>query len=503
MIISPQQELELAQQIAEYYADPYGFTLFSFPWGEGQLTHFPHGPHSWQIDYLLELGDCIKDNAFDGTQSVPTVRMARSSGHGIGKSALVGMVTNFFMSTRKHAKGIITANTSDQLRTKTWAEIGKWHKLCITRHWFDYNSSKGNMNLVSKMDPETWRCDAQTCREENSESFAGLHAIVSSPFYIFDEASAIPDKIYEVSAGGTTDGEPFWLLFGNPTKNDGEFYQSMFGNQRHRWRGKVIDSRDVPITNKGQINEWLEDYGEDSDRFRVRVRGLPPSASTDQFIPRQLIKDGKTRECVYDPGAPVIVGVDVARFGDDQTVIRTRMGRDARSIKPIRIAFENTQTVASRVADHIDFLKKHGYGCDVINVDGGGVGGGVVDRLRALGLNVNEVNFGETAQDKAKYSNRAAEMWGRMRDWLRGGCIDKDDYELEEELVSRKYSFSATEQIVLERKVDMKKRGRPSPDNADALALTFAENVMRRDMPVSRVRSGLRTQAITEYDVFA
>ena len=416
-------------------------------------------------------------------------------------SALVAWSILFIMSTRPHSKGVVTANTAEQLRTKTWAELGKWFKKCITSDWFNYFSARGNLSLQSKQFPESWRCDALTCREENSESFAGLHAANSTPWYIFDEASAVPDQIWNVSEGGTTDGEPVWLAFGNPTQNTGRFYQAVFGSQRHRWKSESIDSRDVKITNKDRIQEWVDDYGEDSDFVRVRVRGVPPTASTTQFLPVNLVRDARKREPTADPGAPVIVGVDVARFGDDHSVICTRIGRDAKSIPMKKFTHQDTQDLGFRVMEHVEWLQEMGYGCDVINVDGGGVGGGVIDKLRACRYNCNEVHFGGKAEEKKKYANRGTEMWDRIKFWIPYGCIP-DTEILEQELVGREYGFVQENILMLEKKSDMKKRGLPSPDHGDALALTFAVQVARRDTSFGRKRMFPRMRAVSEYDIY-
>lgn len=498
--MTPEQNAILAQEISKYYDDPLGFVLFAFPWDAPDLKPFG-GPDEWQVKLLNEWGDEIRSRKFDGAVSVPPIRIARSSGHGIGKSALVGWSILFIMSTRPHAKGIVTANTADQLKTKTWAELGKWHKRCITGHWFNFFASRGNMSLQSIEHPQTWRVDAQTCREENSESFAGLHAANSTPFYIFDEASAVPDKIWEVAEGGTTDGEPMWFAFGNPTQNTGRFFQSCFGSQRHRWKSACIDSRTVQITNKERIQEWVDDYGEDSDFVRVRVRGLPPTLATTQFMPVDVVRAARRRVPETDDGAPVIVGVDVARFGDDKSVIITRIGRDAQSIPIQTYLHQDTQQLANRVARHVEWLNTQGYGCEIINVDGGGVGGGVIDKLKSMGFNVNEVNFGGSAEDKNKYANKATEMWDRMRAWMPTGCIP-DTEDLEQELVGREYGFVSNDRLMLEKKSDMKKRGLPSPDIADALALTFATQIARRDTAHYRRTSFPRRKALSEYDVY-
>ena len=190
--------------------------MWAFDWGYGELEGFD-GPDEWQREQLEEVGRLCRENRFDGVTPVEPQRHSTASGHGIGKSAETSWIILWIMSTRPFAKGIVTANTSDQLRTKTWGELGKWKSRCIVGHWFEYNNGRGSMSIYHKSWPESWRADAQTCREENSEAFAGLHAANSTPFYIFDEASAVPDKIWEVAEGGLTDGEPMFFVFGNPT----------------------------------------------------------------------------------------------------------------------------------------------------------------------------------------------------------------------------------------------------------------------------------------------
>src|SRR5207249_74469 len=156
----------------------------------------------------------------------------------------------------------------------------EWTKLCLTGHWFEINSTI----MFRKGYRESWFCAPQSCAEENSEGFDGQHAKTSTSFYFNDEDSAVPDKIHEVEEGGLTDGEPFQFLFGNPTRNTGAFHAACFGSKRDRYLVQVVNSRTSRFTNKAQIEEWRSDYGEDSDFFRVRVRGLPPAASDAQFI---------------------------------------------------------------------------------------------------------------------------------------------------------------------------------------------------------------------------
>lgn len=507
-------DLMLAEDMARFYDDPLGFVMYAYAWGSDPALQVvklespwdlvydsEYGPDAWACEYLESIGEQVRDRGFDGSTPVMPIREATSSGHGIGKSAITAWLANWILSTRPHAKGVVTANTSEQLASKTWAEIAKWTKRCITGHWFTVTTGKGAMRMTHNQHPESWRLDAQTCREENSESFAGLHSASSTPFYIFDEASAVPDAIWEVAEGGMTDGEPMWFVFGNPTRNTGRFFEC-FNGQRHRWNHRQVDSRKVQITNKNQIQEWVDDYGEDSDFVRVRVRGVFPRASSLQFIPRNLVDDAMDRKPAAQTakGRTAIVGVDVARFGDDQSVIRTRIGRDASMFKPQRFRGLDTMQLASRVVEHVGMLRNAGYRV-VVFVDGGGVGGGVVDRLNQLAIEVVEVQFGSKADDPRKYANKRAEMWGRMRDWLEIGSLEKDE-ELVTDLTGVEYGFTKADQILLESKESMKKRSLASPDDADALALTFAYPVpdyINHDIG----RTTASTQQRREYDPYS
>lgn len=470
-------DLKLAEDCSQFYSDPYGWVLWAFDWGVGELDGFD-GPDDWQRDVLNEIGDEVKKRGFNGITPVDPIREATASGHGIGKSAITAWLILWIMSTRPHAKGIITANTSDQLRTKTWGELGKWKSRCIVGHWFEYNNSRGSMNIYHKTWPESWRADAQTCREENSEAFAGLHAANSTPFYIFDEASAVPDNIWEVAEGGLTDGEPMIFVFGNPTRNTGKFSEC-FTRQKHRWNTRQIDSRTAKMTNKKLIEQWRKDWGEDSDFFRVRVLGRFPRAGDMQFIPSDVVFDAQKRSSGrYLGNDPLICGIDIARGGDDNCMIQFRRGKDAKSETVYKIPGEKSRDSMKVVSKITMVLDRHKP--DVSFLDETGIGGPILDRLVQLGYNVVGVGFGWKADDEKLFSNKAAEMGYRCRQWLMDGGAIPDDPQLEVELTSREYEHNNKDQLVLERKKDLKERLGVSPDWADALYLTFAQHVPER-----------------------
>lgn len=502
----------LAGDLAKFYADPLGFVMYAFPWDTDptlQLVKLAspwdliygsdYGPDAWACELLESIGADVKARGFDGVTAVEPIQYAVSSGHGIGKSAMAAWLTLWIMSTRPHSKGVVTANTGEQLSSKTWAGVSTWLGKSVMKHWFTITTGKGAMRLMHKDYPDSWRVDAQTSREENSESFAGLHAASSTPWYLFDEASAIPAKIWEVAEGGKTDGEPMHFCFGNPTRNTGAFAEC-FGKSRHRWNTRLIDSREVAITNKTLLNQWVTDYGEDSDFVKVRVRGVFPNASSLQFIPRELVDQAMGRQPIAERfiGRTAAVGVDVARFGDDQSVIFTRVGRDGVGIPIKRYRELNTMQMASKVAEHIDYIKSMGM-TPVVFVDGGGVGGGVVDRLRQLNHDVVEVQFGGKADDSRKYLNKRAEMWGRAKEWLALGCLPKDE-AMVTDLTSVEYQYTAADQIQLESKEHMKQRGLASPDAGDALALSLAYPVPEYQTP--KEETSARNNPRREYDPY-
>lgn len=382
-------------------------------------------------------------------------------------SAETAWIILWAMSTRPQLAGWVTANTKAQLQSKTWRELALWHKRAINAHWFEWTATR----FYHTDHKSTWGVDAIPWSENNSEAFAGLHA--DHVLMIMDESSAISDVIWEVAEGAMTTPRAMWFCFGNPTRNTGRF-RECFGNGKfkHRWHSRQIDSRKCRMTNKEQLEEWLVDYGDDSDFARVRVKGEFPRAGSMQFIPSDLVENAREEELPIEVyrSMPIVLGADIARFGDDASVILVRQGRKVHSLKRFRGL--DTQQMASMISAEIGKWRPH-----AAFIDEGGVGAGVVDRLVALGQRIIPVDFGKKATDSDTYYNKRAECWGRMRDWLPGADIPSDDQELADELVSPEYSYTIREQIQIERARDMKKRGLSSPDSATALAITFAEPV--------------------------
>ncbi|MDF1719950.1 MAG: hypothetical protein P1U65_04685 [Minwuia sp.] len=466
--------------------DPLGFVRWAFPWGQaGTPLARQVGPERWQAEVLEAIGQRLRQGlqqgvrqgarGRDGNKNNETVtqpiQIAVSSGHGVGKSALVSWLVLWAISTAEETRGTVTANTETQLRTKTWSELSKWHRLARTRHRFSQMSNSIRARVPGMAD--NWRIDMVPWSLTQTEAFAGLHNLEKRLLLVFDEASAIPEKIWEVTEGSLIDRgtEIIWVVFGNPTQTTGRFFECFHG-LRHRWQSWTVDSRSTRLTNQAQIARWITDYGPESDFVKVRVKGQFPSTSARQFIPARLVDQACARlaDVVPDPEAPRVMGVDVARFGDDASVILIRQGN--RLLGEIeRHHGLDLMQFAAIVNDRIEQWKPN-----ATFVDGAGIGGGVVDRLRQLGRRVHDVNAGAAPRKRRDYANRRAEMWDQMRKWLRTGALP-DDADLINDLKGPEYSFDATGHILLEKKEKMKARGLASPDAADALALTFADPV--------------------------
>ena len=476
---SPLAADAIQQRIRSFRHDPLAYAEFAFDWGQGALAG-ASGPRAWQRETLRLLRDHLQDPA---TRHTP-FRNAVASGHGIGKSAEVAMLIKWALDTCEDTRVVATANTEAQILGKTWPELLKWHRLSKTRDWF--KPMAGALVSSDSDRAKSWRADAVTWSAHNTEAFAGLHNLGKRIVLIFDEASGIDDKIWEVAQGALTDEgtELIWIARGNPTRNSGAFHDC-FGRHRDLWHTRQIDSREVEGVNKAYLDEIVRTYGFDSDMARVRILGQFPNASSLQFIGTDSVAAARLRTPWCETRDPVLFGIDCARFGDDRSVLAIRCGRDARSRPWMHWQGADTMRVAGDIA-----MAAERYKPDAVFVDAGAMGAGVIDRLRQLGVDpVFEVHFGGRGRPaewaagvRINTANKRAEIWSSMRAWLEQGAIP-DDQRLADDLTGVEYGYNADQQIQLEKKEHMKARGLPSPDDADALACTFAEPVMSRVTP--------------------
>jgi hypothetical protein len=414
------------------------------------------------------------------TKIEAALRIAAVAGNGVGKSTFAAFVMLWFMSTRPNCVGRVTANTGAQLSNGTWRELSLWHNRALNKHWFTWTATR--FSHVER--PETWFLSAVTWNEQKPEAIAGMHG--DYVLLIFDEASGIPPAIWEAVEGALTTSGAIWLVLGNATRNTGKFFECFHG-MRHRWLCRTIDSRTAKMPDKALIAQWLLDYGEDSDFFRVRVKGVFPNSSTTQFIDSASVT---AAQMMTDTAlkTPRVMGVDVARFGDDQSVIVVRDGNKLEKAMIWQYRGLSIPDFAGHVAEKINGLSPQG-----VVVDGDGLGAGVVDILRDRGFKIIEFHGGAEPSDKKMYFNKRAEAWGRMKAWLTSGRASIPvSTELRDDLVGIEYGYKdTTGQLALEKKADMKKRGLASPDVADALAMTFAQAFASDAMSIARRSGGL------------
>lgn len=455
---SKTQATSLAAEISGFFADPLGFVLFAYPWGEAgtELEH-ETGPDEWQLEVLKRIGESILDDP----QAV--IREAVASGHGVGKSAFLCWIIQWVMSTRPHCKGVVTANTENQLDTKTWPELAKWHSLMMPqlRSWFEYTATQ----YKAVASPNTWFFSKVPWSENRPEAFAGTHG--RDVVIMFDEASAIPEVIWDNAEGAMTTPGAMFFAFGNMTRAIGKFVQC-FERLRHRWKTTHVDSRKAKKANKKQIEEWIQDYGEDSDFVRIRVRGVKPRAGTNQFIPYDTVYECHQYKAVDYHLAAKVASVDLARSGNCESVYGVRQGR---KLHPQTKWRERNSMV---LAGYIDEKLKRDRP-QVCFIEGAGLGGPIIDRLRALGWGdvVIEVNPGARLPESERYFNNRSKWWGICKEWLEGGAELPEDPGpggLDEQLTMAEYFFDPkTTQL----KLVPKEEASYSPDRADQLVLTF------------------------------
>lgn len=496
------QLIELAQALLTYRHDPLGFVLWAYPWGvPGTSLEREDGPDEWQREELDEIGRRLRKEPHR------PIRRETASGHGVGKSAEVSWIIHWGMLTFPDTRGVATANTDTQLRTKTWAELAKWQALLSLAHpllaeQFHYTAT--SLYSTHPNREKTWRVDAIPWSKSNPAAFQGLHNANKRVIVLFDEASEIEDIIWDVAEGAMTDKdtEIIFLAYANPTKPLGRFKENAVGRFRDRWQFTQIDSRTVKRTNKEELDAWIKAWGLDSDFVRIRVTGQFPRVGSMQLIPSDIVQAARERPALYIASDPLVVGLDIARFGDDASVLFPRRGRDAVSLPRKRWRGVDTMTLASEC-----LLWDQEFKPDMWFVDIGSMGAGVYDRMLQLKMNnVIGVNFGGSGREvqwngvSIRAANTRAAMWCQMREWLTLGSIP-DDPEVEQDLIGVEYGYNADQAILLEQKEAMKKRGLASPDDADALALTFYMPVAPRGIDGTSMAG--RSGVTTDYDVQA
>lgn len=429
-------------------------------------------PEPWQEDALRKIG------RHD--------RLSIRAGHGVGKTTLLAWVVLWFMLTRMPFKIPVTANSQDQLRDVVWPELRKWHARLPQPLREEIDVSAERMAL--KEAPECFAV-ARTASKDNPEALQGFHE--DNLLFVVEEASGIPDVVFEIGSGSMSTPGAKMLLIANPTRTSGFFYDTHH-SLRDRWQTMRVNSEDVPRA-RGHIEDIIAKYGKDSNVYRVRVLGEFPSTDDDSVIGLHLCEAAVYRKVEGKAFRPVW-GVDVARFGDDRTALVKRQGNVMLEVAKFWRG-KDTMQVAGLIMQEWKDADEHDRPSEIL-VDVIGLGAGVVDRLSELGLPVRGVNVAESSSVGDRFMRLRDELWFRARDWLDAAdCKIPDDAALIAELTGPKYAVTSNGKIKVESKDEMKKRGLNSPDLADAFVLTFAGGLDRKpDGEMDRYRKRLYGQ---------
>ena len=449
----------LADALGVYYDDPAAFL-------EDMLNMHCDG---WQREVASDV--------------VGHLKVAVKSGQGVGKTALEAGLIIWFLVCRPYAKVIATAPTMQQLYDVLWAEIAKWLGSSKVKDLLTWTKTKVYMNG----DSERWFATAKTATKP--ENMQGFHE--DNMLFIVDEASGVADPIMEAILGTLSGRNNKLLMCGNPTRTSGTFYDA-FHADRALYQYRTVSSTDSPRTNKQNIESLIRKYGRESNVVLVRVFGEFPKQEDDVFIMLSVIEQcgSKVYDLPEEKGMPYIMfGVDVARFGDDETVLYRNV-KGKLSLAVYRHGQDLMATVGDIVAQYRKVIKEFPeyQGSVYVNIDDTGLGGGVTDRLKevkreqhlnrlfVIPINAAEkidVDTMEGREAAEHYNNLTTHMWAVLRDLLEEKQIElEDDADTFAQLSIRKYFMSSNGKLELESKKEMKKRGVSSPDRADAAALS-------------------------------
>ena len=389
------------------------------------------------------------------------------SGHGVGKSTAASWVMLWYLITRYPVKIVVTAPTSAQLFDALFAEVKRWiNELPYAlKEILDVKSDR----VSHKAAPAEAFLSCRTSRAETPEALQGIHS--DFVLLVADEASGIPEAVFEAAAGSMSGSHACTILLGNPTRSSGFFFDTHH-RQAGEWWTRKVSCVDSDLVSTEYVDEMKVRYGEESNAYRVRVLGDFPARDDDTAIPLELIESAQNREVEVTADEPIIWGLDVARFGSASSVLCKRQGRQILAMQTWR-GLDLMQLTGAVVAEFESCQPRQEP--ITICVDSIGVGGGVCDRLRELGLPAIGVNTSESPALRVTYLNLRAELWFKLKAWLeaRDVSLPKDDHLLAE-LVAVKYKFTSSGKLQIESKDEMRKRGLSSPDRADAVCLTFA-----------------------------
>ena len=413
-------------------------------------------PDRWQIRVM---------RAYDRGERRISIR----SCHGSGKTALASWLALHQMLFFFPQKTVVTAPSAPQLFDAFFVEFKHWVKRLPADLQGLLNVKSDRVELKSA--PESSFLSCRTSRSDSPEALQGVHS--DHVLLICDEASGIPEGVFEAASGSMSGENACTLLIGNPVRITGLFYDT-HTRIADDWFTATVSAYDTRRVSQEFIDEMAKKYGEDSNVFRVRVLGEFPLVDDDCVIPFSYVEGAVNRETEANPDASIVWGVDVARFGVDKSTLCKRQRNVV--LEPVKVWSQlNLMELSGRIMVEWTDTPTSERPTEIL-IDSNGIGAGVVDRLQELGLPVIGINVSESPALGDTYKNQRSELWFACKDWLaKLDCsLPADDKELARQLVQPRYTFTSGGKMVVETKEEMKKRGLSSPDIADALILTFA-----------------------------
>jgi len=409
-------------------------------------------------------------------------KLSLRSGHGLGKTACCSWLMIWYLLTRYPVKVVCTAPSASTLYDGLMAETKRWVKELPTpiRTLLEIKSDR--IELASS--PTEAFLSARTSRAESPESLAGIHS--DHTMILVDEASGVPEQVYEAAYGSMSGKNAVVILIGNPTRSSGYFYET-HTRLRDSWWTKKVSCLDSPLVSPDFIAEMAEKYGETSNAMKVRVYGEFPTAEDDTLISLHSVEQASKRTVEQPEGTPIVWGLDVARYGDDASVLCIRQGRhliELHSWKKLSL-----MELSGRV---LDLLNSSDEPPEEILVDSIGLGAGVLDRLRELDISARGVNVSESPAMADRYANLRAELWDLTKSWFNEEVQIPNDDSLIADLTAPRYSFNSSGKMLVESKAETKKRLGRSTDFADSLVLTFASSAAGASGQYRRKKRGRR-----------
>lgn len=415
-------------------------------------------PDDWQCELLEAVAN-------------PEIRRVTCrSGHGVGKSSAVAMAAIWHVLMRVPSKTVVTAPTSAQLFDACFAEMKNIAKKL--KPPFDDLLEIKSDRIELKSSPESTFISCRTSRQEQPEALAGVHS--PSTLLLADESSGIPESVFEAASGSMSGIHATTVLTGNPTRNTGFFYDT-HNRLKENWYTMHVSCIDSKRVSDDFVNDMKNRYGEDSPAYHVRVLGNFPPSESDTVIPVALIDHAMKNDIKVHEDTVSIWALDVARQGNDSSVLCKRQGP---IIHPLTVWNNlDLMQLSGAVKAEYDAVSSSKKPVEVI-VDSVGMGAGVLDRLRELGLPARGLNVSERSMQKETYINLRAELWFKCKAWLEGMDVKiPHDDRLWAELAAPRYHFTSSGKIQVESKEAMKKRGINSPDRADAVCLSLANEM--------------------------